>query len=109
DPADRGNPTSLRSHQVEHHHIGLMLVENIKELVFNLLGAAYPGIIWIERARDRQVLACYDHRRCRHLPLSICNLAIQSAPLALATYMQTRELARYCGKITRLEPFPTPC
>jgi hypothetical protein len=37
----------LRAHQIEHHRIGLMLVEKIKELVFNLLGAAGPGVVWL--------------------------------------------------------------
>jgi hypothetical protein len=100
---------SLRAHQVEHDRVGLMLIENIKELVFNLLGAVYPGVVWLERAGDRQILACYDHRRCRHRPLSIYNLAIASEPLAAATYMQDRELARYCGKIARFDRFPARC
>ena len=75
-----------------------MLVEKIKELVFNLLGAVYSGVVGFERAGDRQILACYDHRRCRHRPLSICNLAIASEPLAVATYMQDRELASIAAK-----------
>jgi hypothetical protein len=100
---------SLRAHQVEHDRIGLMLIENIKELVFNLLRAVYPGVGWLERAGDRQILACYDHRRCRHRPLSICNLAIASEPLAIATYTQDRELARYCGKIARFDRFLARC